>query len=174
MYSQPVSGMRGRPAGLSTMLDAFRQFFSDLAGGEKHHARFEDNDYRLAAAAILVHAATIDGDMSDAERDKLQRMLMLQFDLDEAAALDLLNAATEAEQQAVDLYHFTSLLNRTLDETGRQQIIEMMWQVAHADGRVTEFEDNLIWRAADLLYVPAQARIELRRRVAESLGLRHD
>jgi len=112
--------------------------------------------------------------MSDAERDKLQRMLMLQFDLDEAAALDLLNAATEAEQQAVDLYHFTSLLNRTLDETGRQQIIEMMWQVAHADGRVTEFEDNLIWRAADLLYVPAQARIELRRRVAESLGLRHD
>ena len=156
------------------MLQAFRQFFSDLAGGEKQHARFEASDYRLSAAALLVHAATIDGDMSDAERNKLQTMLMLRFDLDEAAAHDLLNAATEAEQQAVDLYHFTSLLNRTLDETGRQQIIEMMWQVAHADGHVTEFEDNLIWRAADLLYVPAQARIELRRRVAESLGLRHD
>jgi uncharacterized tellurite resistance protein B-like protein len=93
-------------------------------------------------------------------------MLMLQFDLDEAAALDLLNAATEAEQQAVDLYHFTSLLNRTLDDAGRKQIIEMMWQIAHADGHVTEFEDNLIWRAADLLNVSREERIALRTRVA--------
>jgi uncharacterized tellurite resistance protein B-like protein len=52
----------------------------------------------------------------------------------------------------------------------------MMWQVAHADGRVTEFEDNLIWRAADLLHVPSQARIALRQRVAEGgpAGSRHD
>ena len=71
---------------------------------------------------------------------------MLRFDLDEAAAHELVTAATEAEQQAVDLYRFTSLLNRSLDENGRQQIVEMMWQIAHADGRVTEFEDNLIWR----------------------------
>jgi len=156
------------------MLQAFRQFFSDLAGGGKDHTHFEENDYRLAAAALLIHSALIDGAMSDAERDKLQGMLMLRFGLDDMAAHDLMNAAIEAEQQAVDLYHFTSLLNRTLDDAGRQQIIEMMWQVAHADGQVTEFEDNLIWRAADLLYVPAQARIELRRRVAASLGLGHD
>jgi uncharacterized tellurite resistance protein B-like protein len=156
------------------MLQAFRQFFADLAGGEKPHAGFEDNDYRLAAAALLVHAALIDGDMSEVERNKLQGMLMLRFGLDETAAHDLMNAATEAEHQAVDLYHFTSLLNRTLDEAGRQQIIEMMWQVAQADGQVTEFEDNLIWRAADLLYVPAQARIDLRRRVAASFGLSHE
>jgi uncharacterized tellurite resistance protein B-like protein len=156
------------------MLQAFRQFFADLAGGEKPHAGFEDNDYRLAAAALLIHAALIDGDMSDAERTKLRAMLMQRFSLDDIAANDLMNAATEAEHQAVDLYHFTSLLNRSLDEAGRQQIIEMMWQVAQADGHVTEFEDNLIWRAADLLYVPAQTRIELRRRVAASLGLNHE
>jgi uncharacterized tellurite resistance protein B-like protein len=42
-----------------------------------------------------------------------------------------------------------------------------MWQIVHADGRVTEFEDNLIWRAADLLHVPSQVRIALRQRVAE-------
>ena len=101
---------------------------------------------------------------------------MLRFGLDEAAANELVTSATQAEQQAVDLYRFTSLLNRALDESGRQQIIEMMWQVAYADGRVTEFEDNLIWRAADLLHVPSRARIELRQRVAESRrdGSRHD
>ena len=92
---------------------------------------------------------------------------MQRFGIDEAAANELVASATQAEQQAVDLYRFTSLINRTLDDAGREQIIEMMWQIAHADGRVTEFEDNLIWRAADLLHVPSQARIALRQRVAE-------
>jgi uncharacterized tellurite resistance protein B-like protein len=158
------------------MLQAFKQFLSDLAGGEKDHARFEDDDYRLSAAALLIHAALIDGAMSEVERARLVGVIMLRFGLDEAAANELVTSATQAEQQAVDLYRFTSLINRTLDDAGRQQIIEMMWQIAHADGRVTEFEDNLIWRAADLLHVPSQARIALRQRVAESLaiGSRHD
>lgn len=156
------------------MLQAFKQFLSELAGGETEQRGFQANDHRLAAAALLIHAAVIDGAMSELERDKLQRVLMLRFGLDEAAADELMAAATEAEQQAVDLYHFTSLLNRVLDEKGREQIVEMMWQVALADGRVTEFEDNLIWRAADLLYVPSETRIALRQRVAESAGPGHD
>ena len=59
-----------RPAADSAAIDqAFKQFFADLAGGEKNHARFENSDYRLSAAALLVHAATIDGEMSAVERD---------------------------------------------------------------------------------------------------------
>ena len=150
------------------MLQSFKRFLSDLAVGQKDQSRFDDNDYRLAAVALLIHAAIIDGEMSEVERSRLVGVIMLRFGLDEAAAHELVTAATAAEQQAVDLYRFTSLLNRSLDDSGRQQIIEMMWQIAHADGRVTEFEDNLIWRAADLLHVPSQARIALRRRVAES------
>ena len=158
------------------MLQAFKRFLSDLTAGEKDQNRFEDGDYRLAAAALLIHAAMIDGAMSEVERNRLVGVIMLRFGLDEAAAHELVASATQAEQQAVDLYRFTSLLNRSLDDNGRQQIIEMMWQIAHADGHVTEFEDNLIWRAADLLHVPSQARIALRRRVAESrpIGSRHE
>ncbi len=150
------------------MLQSFKQFLSDLTGGDKDQIRFEENDYRLAAAALLIHAATVDGDMSQIERDRLISVIKQRFNLDDEAAEELVTEATAAEQQSVDLYHFTSLLNRSLDEAGRQQIIEMMWQVAQADGRVTEFEDNLIWRAADLLYVPSEARIALRQRVAAS------
>ena len=158
------------------MLQAFKQFLSDLAVGQKDQRRFEDGDYRLAAAALLIHAASIDGAISEVERNKLLGVIMLHFDLDEAAAHELVAAATEAEQQAIDLYRFTSLLNRTLDDNGRRQVVEMMWQIAHADDRVTEFEDNLLWRAADLLHVPSQVRIELRRRVAENrkIGSRDD
>ena len=135
----------------AAMFDAFRKFVSALSDGETHPSRFADNDYRLAAAALLVHAAAIDGDISDIERDRLHAVIKRRFDLDEAATDELVGEATEAEQEAVDLYHFTSLLNRSLDEDGRRRIVEMMWEIVYADGRVTEFEDNLIWRAADLL-----------------------
>jgi uncharacterized tellurite resistance protein B-like protein len=112
-----------------------------------------------------VHAAAIDGDVSPSERDKLHSVVKRRFDLDDAAADELIDKATTAEHEAVDLYHFTSLLNRALDEPGRARVIEMMWEIVYADGRRGELEDNLLWRAADLLGVSPRERIELRRRV---------
>jgi uncharacterized tellurite resistance protein B-like protein len=148
------------------MFDSLRDFFAELAGGEKHPSRFADNDYRLAAAALLIHAAAIDGDTSPTERDKLHAVIKRRFALDDAATDELVEKATAAEHEAVDLYHFTRLINRSLDDDGRARIVEMMWQIIFADGNVSEFEDNLVWRAADLLGVPARQRIALRRRVA--------
>ncbi len=151
------------------MFDTFRRFLDELVDG-KHPSRFTENDFRVAAAALLVHAAAIDGDMSQIERDKLHAVVKRRFDLDEAATDQLVSKATEAEQEAVDLYHFTSLINRSLDEDGRRRMVEMMWEIAYADGKVSEFEDNLIWRAADLLGVSSRERIELRQRVAGAGG----
>ncbi len=152
------------------MFQAFRKFLSDVSEGGKHPSRFEANDYRLAAAALLVHAVMIDGTMSDVERDKLHAVIKRRFGLDEAATDELVLEATEAEHEAVDLYHFTSLINRSLDEDGRRRVVEMMWEVVYADGRVTELEDNLLWRAADLLGISSRDRIELRHHVAANRG----
>ena len=152
------------------MFQAFKKFLSDVSEGGKHPSRFEANDYRLAAAALLVHAVMIDGSMSDVERDKLHAVIKRRFGLDEAATDELVLEATEAEHEAVDLYHFTSLINRSLDEDGRRRVVEMMWEMVYADGRVTELEDNLLWRAADLLGISSRDRIELRHRVAAHRG----
>ena len=148
------------------MFEAFRSFVAELTSGEKHPAGFDEDDYRLATAALLIHAVAIDGNIADAERNLLHAMLKQRFNLDDDTTDKLVEAATAAEHEAVDLYHFTSKLNRSLDEEGRLRLIEMMWQIAFADGRVTEFEDNLIWRAADLLGVSSHERLALRERVA--------
>jgi uncharacterized tellurite resistance protein B-like protein len=152
------------------MFDSFRKFLADVSQGGKHPAQFEANDYRLAAAALLVHAAEIDGNISDVERTTLHQVIKRHFDLDETQTNTLLAEATQAEHEAVDLYHFTRLLNRALDEDGRRRMVEMMWEIVYADGRVTEFESNLIWRAADLLGISSRERIELGRRVAGDRG----
>jgi uncharacterized tellurite resistance protein B-like protein len=147
------------------MFESFKNFISDIVDGEKHPRQFADNDYRLAAAALLVHAATIDGDILQSERDKLHTVIKQRFALDDAATAELIEKATAAEHESVDLYHFTQLLNRVLDEQGRARIIEMMWEIVYADGRRDELEDNLLWRAADLLGVSPDERIALRRRI---------
>ena len=148
------------------MFAGFRKFLSEVSEGDKHPAHFAHNDYRLAAAALLVHAAAIDGDVGDAEREKLHAVIKQQFALDVATTDELVAEATEAENDSIDLYHFTSLINRSLDEDGRRRVVEMMWEIAYADGDVDEFEKNLIWRAADLLGVSSRERIELGQRVA--------
>jgi uncharacterized tellurite resistance protein B-like protein len=78
----------------------------------------------------------------------------------------LIASATLVEGEAVDLYHFTSVIMRTVDEAGRLRIVEMMWELVYADGQVSEFEDNVVWRAADLLGVSSRDRIDLKHQVA--------
>ena len=150
------------------MLESFRKIIADVSEGAHHPGRFGGDDYRLAAAALLVHTATIDGKISDAERGKLQALIKQHFDLDDDATDELIVAAAAAEQQSIDLFQFTARLNRSLDEKGRARLVEMMWQIVYADGTVTEFEDNLVWRAADLLGISRDERIALRERVAGS------
>jgi uncharacterized tellurite resistance protein B-like protein len=150
------------------MFDSIMKLIAGEGDGGEHPERYDENDYRLAAAALLMHAATIDGSVSRVERDKLHAVIMQRFNLDDAAANALIEKATEVEREAIDLYKFTANLNRTLDHRGRARIVEMLWQIVCADGVITEFEDNLIWRAADLLGISRNERIALREQVMAS------
>ena len=76
-------GMNARATDKVLCLNAFRNFVAEFVDGDRHPSQFADNDYRLAAAALLVHAAAIDGDMSQSERDKLHAVVKRRFDLDD-------------------------------------------------------------------------------------------
>jgi uncharacterized tellurite resistance protein B-like protein len=144
------------------MLDALKAFLDELGGGAPRQRPYEAADYRLAAAALLVHLASIDGEFGEDERAYLQRTVETRFGLNRAAARELIDAATESERDAVDLYRFTNVLKRMLDEEGRRQVISMLWEMAYADGNVHEFEENIIWRVAELLGVSTRDRVGLR------------
>ncbi|HEY4204301.1 MAG TPA: TerB family tellurite resistance protein [Xanthobacteraceae bacterium] len=152
------------------MLDKLRQFIAEVVSPMAGDNRtFDDTDYRLAATALLIHVISLDGEPSEAEKRKLHSLLESRFQLDPGTASQLIADATLVEGEAVDLYHFTSVIMRSVDEPGRIRIVEMMWEMVFADGRVSEFEDNVVWRAADLLGVSARDRIDLKHRAARSL-----
>jgi uncharacterized tellurite resistance protein B-like protein len=149
------------------MLDGLRQFIADIVSPTALEDRkFDDTGYRLAATALLIHVISLDGEPSAIERRKLHSLIESRFGLDPGTADHLIASATLVEGEAVDLYHFTSVIMRSVDEEGRLRIVEMMWELVYADGEVSEFEDNVVWRAADLLAVSSRDRIEIKHRIA--------
>jgi uncharacterized tellurite resistance protein B-like protein len=149
------------------MLDGLRQFIADVVSPTAHQDRtFDETGYRLAATALLIHVISLDGKPSDVEKRKLHSLIESRFGLDPGTADRLIASATLVEGEAVDLYHFTSVIMRSVNEEGRLRIVEMMWELVFADGQASEFEDNVVWRAADLLGISSRDRIELKHRVA--------
>lgn len=156
------------------MLAALKNLMSALSDTETPR-RFAPDDFRVAAAALLIHIGGIDGVFSTAERDTLRDILRRRFSLDEASIDALVEEASAAEREAIDLYGFTAKLNRVLDAADRERMVASMWEVVFADGRATEFESNLIWRAADLLGVSRETRIALRQQAqARAAGIGGD
>ena len=150
------------------MLEKLREFIAEVVSPGSQAQQFDDTGYRLAATALMIHVISLDGEPSAVEEAKLHSLIETRFGLDPGTADRLIAAATLVEGEAVDLYHFTSVIMRAVDEPGRIRIIEMMWELVFADGKVSEFEENVVWRAADLLGVSSRDRIELKRRSAGS------
>ncbi|TYC52486.1 TerB family tellurite resistance protein [Rhodobacterales bacterium] len=150
------------------MLDALKSFVREITFGDDGKQTFAEDDKRLAAAALLFHLVDIDGVIEESESAKLRDILKAHYDLSDKETAELIEAAKQRDEEAVDLYGFTSVLKRNTDETERLAIVEMMWEIVYADGHVHEFEDNTIWRVAELLGVSTRDRMTLRHKVAKT------
>jgi uncharacterized tellurite resistance protein B-like protein len=149
------------------MFDLLKKFIAETAGrSESDVTVFADDDYRLATAALLIHVANVDGKFDPRERLRLREVIEARFGLDDASTTRLIESAEQSDRESVDFFHFTNVLKRSLDDDGRHKIIEMMWNIVFADGEVTEFEENVVWRVAELLGVSTRDRVILRQKVS--------
>ena len=153
-----------------TLLSTLRDLTDRLLGEDQHAKKLRDEELQLAAAALLVHASVVDGHADPAERRKIKSLLQDRFNLGEDEFNRILDEAEAWERDSVDLYSFTSVLCRELDQEGRQRIVEMLWEIVLADGVLDEFEDDLVSRGAELLGVSACDRVRLRKLVEGRMG----
>lgn len=151
------------------MFEGVRSFVAELLGSEGERP-FDENDYRMAAAAVLVHVADADGAFDPLERKRLQAMLMAQFGLESGDAGRLIAQAQLSEAEAVDLDRFVAILRRKLDADGRLKLVEMMWDLVYANGAPLEVEDSIVSRIGHMLGVPEADLALLRRTGAPGLG----
>lgn len=149
------------------MLQAISEWIGRLSRAGEGEEGFSVADPKLSVAAILVHIIAVDGVVTDDEKRRLNEVLRTHYDLSPGETDRLVQEATRRDDEAVDLYGFTSVLKRELDEAGRHEVVKLMWEMVYADGVVSEFEDNVVWRVAELIGVSTRDRVTLRKSIEE-------
>src|SRR3954470_6891408 len=116
-------------------------------------------------AALLIELSRSDFSESEVEARAIRQMLRDRFRLDEAALEALMTNAKRRADKATSLHEFTHRLNQELPEAEKMAIVEMLWKVSHADGRIDKHEEHLIQRIAGLLHISDRDRIRLKLKV---------
>jgi uncharacterized tellurite resistance protein B-like protein len=141
-----------------------------LSGSGSEAGRTSRDELQLALAALLVEAAASDDHFDGRERAVIERLLERRFSLSLDDARALLADGEAAAGRAVEIYHFARIVNERLSPAERVELIEMLWQVAYADGVLDQYEDSLLRRVAGLIYVPDRDRGLARQRVLDRCG----
>ena len=150
------------------MIDRIKTLLS--AGGANGAGQAREDTPRLAAAALLVEAACMDGDFDGDERDAICAALGVHFGLSNEEAGTLIGEAEAAHHEATDLHRFTRTINDRYEHADRIAVMEMLWAVVYADGRLHAYEANLIRRVGGLLHITDRERGEARKRVLARAG----
>ncbi len=135
-------------------------------------AHWNRADAEVAAAALLIEAARVDGRVDPAERDTIVALLGQRFGLDPAAATELMEIGASENDRSVELQGFAHTITQRFSEAERIELVEMLWAVVYADGVLTAYEANLLRRIGGLLYVDDRDRGAARKRVLARLGRR--
>lgn len=151
------------------MFERILSFLKDLPEGDESQGLTRDEP-RVAATALLIHVMGVDGVRDQAEQVRLKEAVSTAYHVTGEDLQALLKAGEEAEADAVDLYTFTSVLKKNLDEDARAEFIKLMWEIVYADGELHELEDNVVWRVAELLGVSTRTRVEMRQAVRRENG----
>jgi uncharacterized tellurite resistance protein B-like protein len=147
------------------------RLFAWLKDGEGDIPRGGD-ELQLAVAALLLEAAVVvDGRFDPHERQVVRNLLQRCFSLSPEAAQQLVVAAERRVEASAQLFGFTSTINGQLSRERKIEIIEMLWEVAYADGVLDPLEDTLLRRIAGLIDVSDHDRGEAKRRVLQRLGM---
>ena len=132
------------------MLSSLKNIFKQ----SENETRENDSKKQLSLlCGLMLEAAQIDGNIDQTEIDKISKILTENFQEDQLAVkLELQNSLKEINEPK-SLHSFTSKLNKEFSNEKKDMLIETLWEIILSDGKVHEFESNLIRRLAGLFYI---------------------
>lgn len=151
------------------MLTAIKKFFDNhIEAAAAQASEAQEHRLRVATVALLLETARADFNVHDEELATVARHAQEFFQLDESETSVLVQLAEEEASNATCYYEFTSLINNGFSPEEKLTIVELMWQVAYADQELEKYEEALVRKIAELLYVPHGAFIAAKHRVISS------
>jgi uncharacterized tellurite resistance protein B-like protein len=127
----------------------------------------DERALHLASAILLFEVAKADHQLDRTEVERLQQVLRDYWDLEQGSLDELLEVAERESDNAASLHRQLDLLNDSLSPQRKFQLMYGLWRIACADGQIDPYEEHLVRRLADLLYVPHR---EFIRAKLEALG----
>lgn len=148
------------------MLDLIKKFFSSpLAPEEATPDEMPVHDIRIATCALLLEMARIDGEFSPRERDEIFAILKKVYGLSRQVAEQLHEEVERELETSIDLWKFTNLINENYSEDEKLKVIELVWQIVYADGKLDMHEDYLVHKLATLLNIEHRQLITAKLRI---------
>jgi uncharacterized tellurite resistance protein B-like protein len=126
---------------------------------------------RLATAAVLLDIAYADGSFSPAEDGDIVGFLGRSFSLPEEEARELIAAAAEIRARTIDHFALTNFIRKSMSLDQRVEIVRTMWRMVYSDGKLTDYENYLVRKLADLLGLEHHVMIGAKVDVLRELGL---
>jgi uncharacterized tellurite resistance protein B-like protein len=151
------------------MIDRLIDFFDNRVRGGFESGRGADREHslQLSAAVLMIELMGADFEATPEERERILELVRERYDLTTAETHELVELAEAEAAEATSLQQFTRELTENLDMEDREHLVELLWDVAYADGRVDKYEEHLLRRIAGLLYVSHAAFIRTKHRAAE-------
>lgn len=135
-----------------------RKLFDQVADAISATQTREDSEsreeaIRMATAVLMIDVARADYVFDESEFDGVLELIEGHFNIAPEAAIEIFNEANEKVDIMTSLHDFTQLLHSNLDDAEKSRIVALLWRIAYADGRLDKYEDALINKISDLLYV---------------------
>lgn len=154
------------------MINRIKALLGDRGGTkEAGKPRYSFDELQVAAAALLVEAAEMDEVIDEAERRKVHDLVRARFALSEEEAESLVDLAHREVADSNQLFGFTRVVKDCFGQEERVELMEMLWEVAYADGRLHDLEASLMRRIAGLIFVSDRDSGTARKRALRKLGL---
>ncbi|MCU1229428.1 MAG: hypothetical protein JWO97_2312 [Acidobacteria bacterium] len=145
--------------------------FKDGLCEQRASSSSEHDPLRLATAAVLLEIGYADGEFSPAEDGDLAGFLQRAFALSGDVARELIAAAAEIRAKTIDHFALTSFIRKNAPLDQRIEIVRTMWRMVYSDGRLTDYENYLVRKLADLLGLEHHVMIDAKVSVLREMGL---
>lgn len=123
---------------------------------------------RKATAVLMLDVALADKVFDRRELERLVELAEAHFGLRREEAEELIESARGEAEELVSLHEFTHLLHHSLTEDEKAGIVAMLWEIAYTDGRLDKYENALVLKISDLLYVNRARVMRLKHDAARS------
>ncbi len=131
----------------------FAQVIERISTTDTVTAEDREATLRQATAVLMIDVAKADHVFDESEFEQVLTLVETHFGLTAEQAAELVVDASDKADDLVDIHEFTKLLHDYLTEDEKAEIVSLLWQIAFADGRLDKYEDSLVLKISDLLYV---------------------